>query len=116
MDKLLQMIPEMEHEEYHYVKKITEELNDEQLENFVLIFRDRRKKRDTILIGALIGLVGIGGIQRFMLDQVGIGILYLLTGGLCYIGTIIDIVNYKKLTLDYNRDAAYNVVMSVRRM
>lgn len=116
MEKLLQMIPEIEQEEYQYIKKITEDLDDDQLKDFVLIYREKRKKRDTILIGTLIGFLGFGGIQRFMLDQIAMGILYLLTAGLCYIGTIVDLVNYRKLTLNYNRDAAYNAVMLVRRV
>lgn len=115
MDKILHLIPEMEGEEYHYVKRLTDDLDEAELQDFVILYRERRKKRDTILIGALIGLLGIGGIQRFMLDQIGMGILYILTGGLCYIGTIVDIINYKKLTTDYNRDAAYDTIAMIKR-
>jgi hypothetical protein len=35
------------------------------------------------------------------------GILYLFTAGFCFIGTIIDLVNYKTLANDYNRKMAY---------
>lgn len=69
-----------------------------------------------ILIGGIIGLLGIGGIQRFMIGQVGMGILYLLTMGLCYIGTIIDLVNYKKLTFEFNQQAANNIMQAVANM
>ena len=37
------------------------------------------------------------------------GVLYLLTGGLCLIGNIIDMVNYKQLTARYNEQQAYAV-------
>jgi len=68
------------------------------------------------MLGAIIGLLGIGGIQRFMIGQMGMGILYLLTGGLCFIGTIIDLVNYKKLTFEYNQEAANRVIRAAKSM
>ena len=38
-------------------------------------------------------LIGLFGIHRMYLGYWGIGILHLLTGGFCFIGTIIDAVN-----------------------
>lgn len=115
MDRILQMMPEIEHEEYLYLTSLTKDLEEAMLQEFVLSYRSKRKSKDTVLIGALIGLLGIGGIQRFMLDQIFLGILYLLTAGLCYIGTIVDIINYKKLTIRYNKDAAYETMMLIRQ-
>ncbi len=37
-------------------------------------------------------LVGVLGIHRFYLGHIGIGVLYLLTGGLCGIGVLIDFI------------------------
>lgn len=37
-------------------------------------------------------LLGALGIHRFYLGHIGIGILYLLTGGLCGIGVIVDLI------------------------
>jgi len=31
------------------------------------------------------------------------GLLYLFTAGLCFIGTIIDLINYQDLAFEYNR-------------
>jgi hypothetical protein len=42
------------------------------------------------------------------------GILYFLTGGLCLIGTIIDIVNHKKLSFEYNSKQAQQVAGMMR--
>jgi TM2 domain-containing membrane protein YozV len=107
---LLQLIPGVEANELSYLQAITRDLTEEQIQTFAALYNGERKKSDTILIGAVIGLLGVGGIQRFMVGQIGMGILYLLTGGLCYIGTIIDLVNYKKLTLEFNQQAANDVL------
>jgi hypothetical protein len=48
--------------------------------------------KTTALICCCIGFISLGGIHRFLTGHVGIGILYLLTGGCCYIGTIIDLI------------------------
>ena len=55
-----------------------------------------------------------GGIQRFYLGQIGMGILYLFTYGLCLIGTIMDLVNNKSLTNEFNQKAAQEVAMMMR--
>ena len=39
------------------------------------------------------------------------GILYLLTFGLCYIGTIVDLINYKKLSLERNQEIIVQEVL-----
>jgi len=54
----------------------------------------------TVAIILLI-LVGALGIHKFYLGQIGPGILYLFTGGLCGIGLIIDLV--KLLTDTYEK-------------
>lgn len=113
---LLHLIPGIEANELTYLQSLTSELSEEQLQTFAALYNGERKKSDTILIGGIIGLLGVGGIQRFMIGQVGMGILYLLTGGLCYIGTIIDLVNYKKLTFEYNQQAASEVLRAAMNL
>jgi TM2 domain-containing membrane protein YozV len=48
------------------------------------------------------------------MNQIGMGILYLLTGGLCLIGTIVDLVNYQKLAFEYNRQIAAEVSAMIK--
>ncbi|MEO6820597.1 MAG: NINE protein [Ginsengibacter sp.] len=76
--------------------------SEEEIMQFCTMYRSKRKDPQLILILTLLGFIGVAGIQRIVLDQVGMGILYFFTGGLCLIGTIVDIVNYKSLTLEYN--------------
>jgi TM2 domain-containing membrane protein YozV len=113
---LLQLIPGVESNELVYLQSLTAELTEDQLKTFAALYNGERKKSDTILIGGIIGLLGIGGIQRFMIGQIGMGILYLLTVGLCYIGTIIDLVNYKKLTFEFNQQVANDVMRAAVNM
>ena len=55
------------------------------------------------------------GIQRFVIDEIFMGLLYFFTGGFCGIGTIINAIRYKELAFEYNRKMArlvYNTVIS----
>lgn len=49
--------------------------------------------KTTTLILCCVGLVSIAGLHRFLTGHVLLGVLYLLTGGFCLIGTIIDLIN-----------------------
>lgn len=109
MVNVLEQIPEITGVEHQYVQDIADRLEDEDAKKFLRIYATRRKDTQTILILTIIGFLGIAGIQRFVVGQIGMGILYLLTVGLCYIGTIIDLVNYKTLALDFNIRQAQEV-------
>jgi len=103
-------------EEYSYLKQVVSSMNPRQTQNFILFYTDRRKDPQEILLFTLLGFLGVAGIQRFILGQVGMGILYFLTVGLCFIGTIVDVVNHKSLTLEHNRKAAYESAELVKIM
>lgn len=112
--RLFQLIPGLENEEFLYLKEITKDLTDNQVETFASIYSGKRKKSETILIATIIGFFGFAGIQRFLLDQIGMGLLYFFTCGLCFIGTIVDLVNYKSLASEYNQKAANEALLITR--
>jgi TM2 domain-containing membrane protein YozV len=116
MANVMQILPELEGDEMVFVSNLIKDVPDQQAQQFAAMYRSRRKEPQTILIVTLLGFIGIAGIQRFMLDQVGMGLLYLFTFGICWIGTIIDVVNYKKLTFDYNQKQAMQVNMIIKNM
>jgi TM2 domain-containing membrane protein YozV len=89
-------------EELITINSRTKGFNDEELTHFCMIYRSKRKDPQTILLLCLLGLVCVSGIHRFVLGHIGMGILYFFTGGLCLIGTIVDAVNHKELTSEYN--------------
>ncbi len=109
MNRIFTLLPEAESEEAIYLESLLKDSTDEQVQNFILIYRGRRKDPQTILLTALIGFLGVSGIHRFMINQIGMGILYLFTGGLCLIGTIVDLVNHKNLAFEYNQRVAREI-------
>ncbi|MFP8488244.1 TM2 domain-containing protein [Gracilimonas sp. Q87] len=109
MANVIDYLPELEGDESLYIGKLLTQLNEEQAEKFANVYRSRRKDPQTILITCLLGFFLIAGVHRLILNQIGMGILYILTGGLCVIGTIVDLINYKDLTFQYNRKVAKEV-------
>ena len=101
---IYQRIPGVTIEEINIITSSTDGYDDEKLNNFLNLYVGKRIKSETVMICTILGFLGIGGIQRFVLGQVGMGLLYLFTYGLCLIGTIIDLVNYKKLTNERNQE------------
>jgi len=89
-------------EELITINSRTKGFSDEELTHFCMIYRSKRKDPQTILLLCLLGLVFVAGIHRFVLGHTGMGILYFFTGELCWIGTIVDAVNHKELTIEYN--------------
>lgn len=115
MPNVFQLMPNLEPEEMAYIQELIKDFTDQQAQQFAMTYMSRRKDPTNILIFALIGFVGIAGIHRFVLGQTGMGILYLLTGGLCLIGTIVDLVNHKKLALESNIKTAQQVSMLIKQ-
>jgi len=115
MANILQLMPYLEGEELMYIQGLLQDFDDAKVQQFASVYSSRRKDPTTILILTILGLLGIAGVQRFILGQIGMGILYFLTGGLCLIGTIIDLVNHKKLTFEFNSKEAQQVVNLVRQ-
>ncbi|MCU0418348.1 MAG: TM2 domain-containing protein [Cyclobacteriaceae bacterium] len=114
MAKVLDVLPELTGEEMLFIQNIINDWPDEKARSFATVYRARRKDPQLILFTTLVGFVGIAGIQRFITGQVGMGILYLFTLGLCYIGTIVDLVNHQRLAFEANEKTAREVAMLVR--
>jgi TM2 domain-containing membrane protein YozV len=116
MANVFEILPEVMGEEQFYISGLIKNMEDKQAQQFANIYRTRRKDPQTILLVTLVGFLGIAGIQRFITDQIGLGILYFFTGGLCVIGTIIDLVNYKKIAFEYNQKEANQILMMIKNM
>ncbi|MEJ2193503.1 MAG: TM2 domain-containing protein [Ignavibacteriaceae bacterium] len=114
MANILQLMPYLEGDELIYIQQLINDFDDNKAQQFAAVYSTRRKDPTTIMILTLLGLLGIAGVQRFILNQIGMGILYFLTGGLCLVGTIIDLVNHRKLSFEYNSTQAQQVASLVK--
>jgi TM2 domain-containing membrane protein YozV len=94
-------------EEIGFLQQATVGLTENQQKYFYMIYTDKRKSPQDMLIFCIVGLFLVPGLQRFMVGQIGMGILYLFTIGLCFIGSIVDLINHKSLALEYNKKMAY---------
>ena len=70
-------------------------------------YMNKRKSSQDMLIFCIVGLCLVPGLQRFITGQIGMGLLYLFTVGLCFVGSIMDLINHKDLAMEYNRKMAY---------
>lgn len=114
MARVIDVLPEISGEEMLYIQALVKDMDDEKARSFAGVYRTRRKDPQLILITALLGFVGFAGVHRFLIGQIGMGILYLFTAGLCLIGTIVDLVNHQKITFEHNQKIANEVVSMVR--
>jgi TM2 domain-containing membrane protein YozV len=114
MARVIDVLPELTGEEMVFVQSLIKDMDDEKARTFASVYRTRRKDPQTILLTALLGLIILAGVHRFIMGQIGMGLLYLFTAGLCLVGTIVDLVNYQKLAFEYNQKAANEVLVMVR--
>ncbi|HOI87364.1 MAG TPA: TM2 domain-containing protein [Lentimicrobium sp.] len=109
MANVLLHLPELQGMELNHVQMLLKDLSDKQAQQFASIYRARRKDPQMVLLTCLVGLLGVAGIHRFIIGQIGMGILYFFTFGICFIGTIVDAVNYQSLAFEFNRQVANEV-------
>ena len=114
MSKVIRYMPELDGEEQLHVAQLMKDMTEEQANHFAHVHRQRRKDSTVTLIMALVGFFGLAGIQRFFLGQIGMGLLYVFTAGLCFIGTIVDLINHKSMTAKYNIQEAHQVAQLIR--
>ena len=86
---------------------VKEKMKNMDEERFALVSSMEFKDPTTILIVSI--FLGGLGVDRFMLGDTGMGILKLLTGGLCGIMTIVDWFSVQKKAKEYN----FNQLMTI---
>jgi TM2 domain-containing membrane protein YozV len=114
--QMLMMLPGLQPEELMVIQNLTKDMTENQQRQFYSLYHGKRKDQQTLMILTLVGFFGIAGIQRFVVGEVGMGILFFFTFGFCGIGTIIDLVNVNSLASDYNQKQAIETANMVRMM
>lgn len=93
----------MANQKYFPVEKVQflrEKLLEASEEKFALVYSVELKDPTTLLLVSI--FLGSLGIDRFMLGDTGMGVLKLLTGGVCGILTIVDWFTVQKRTKELN--------------
>jgi TM2 domain-containing membrane protein YozV len=114
-DNTILLLPYSTLEERSMLQSLLADKTEDEKSKFMTSYIIQRKDPQQILIFTLLGFIGFAGIQRFVIDEIFMGLLYFFTGGFCGIGTIIDAIRYKELAFEYNRKMArlvYNTVIS----
>lgn len=101
------MFDGMTPEEYAFLQQATASLNENQQRYFMSVYYGKRRNPQDLMLATLLGFVGASGVQRFLTDQIGMGLLYFFTAGFCFIGTIVDLINYKSMANEYNQKMAF---------
>ncbi|MEJ8801074.1 TM2 domain-containing protein [Pontibacter sp. H249] len=114
MASILHLMPDLEPDEMSFVQTLVSPMTEDEARQFASIYRSRRREPMLILITTIIGFFGVAGIQRFIVGQIGLGLLYFFTAGLCFVGTIIDLINYRRLAYEYNVREAQQVIAMMR--
>jgi TM2 domain-containing membrane protein YozV len=116
MNQQLLMMQGLQPNELVLIQEITRDMTEAQQQQFFILYHGKRKDQQTMLLLCLIGVIGVAGIHRFVAGDIVLGILYLLTGGFCLVGTIIDAVNINSFTYEYNRKQAMETAQMIKMM
>jgi len=115
MNQRFLMLSGIQPDELSYLENLTDRLTEEQKNMFISIYSTKRKTTETILICTILGFVVVAGVQRFVLGQIGMGILYFFTFGLCFVGTIVDLINHRQMTFEFNQRQALETMAMIAR-
>lgn len=116
MNQELLMMQGLQPNELALIQDIVKDMTEAQQKQFYMMYMGKRKDQQTMLLLCLIGILGVAGIHRLISGDIGLGVLYLLTCGVCFIGTIVDAINIGNLTYEFNRKQALETAQLVRMM
>ncbi len=112
-DSPFMSLPGITPQEFSYLQSATTGFNEQQLRGFLMIYGSKRRNPDDMILYCLLGFF-VPGLPRFLVNQIGMGILYFFTIGLCFIGTIIDLINHKTLAYEYNQRMVFESLQMVK--
>jgi len=104
---ILPLLASLDLAEANDLTPILQGMSEDQQTQFMSIYMSKRRDPVLILLCTLAGFVCFAGLQRFITDRIGLGLLYFFTGGFLLVGTIIDLFRYKSIARTYNEKIAY---------
>jgi hypothetical protein len=101
--KFLAYFPKITSEEYSFILPLIERLSEQKAKEFLSLYSENRYDVQTYILFSALGFVFTSGLQRFYVGEWALGILYMFTCGLFFIGTIVDLVQAKEKIGTLNR-------------
>jgi len=114
--KILMMLPNIQADELANIQNLCKDMLPNQIDSFLMMYQGRRKDTQTLVLVTLLAFFGVAGIQRFIVGETLMGVLYVLTWGFCGIGQLIDLINARNITSNYNNKQAIEVASMVTMM
>jgi len=113
MANVMQLMPSLESDEMVYIQGLLKDMSDTSAQQFAIstTAAGRILKPFLDFTSWIYRRCGCPSIY-FGPDRNGLALPPY--GRLCFIGTIIDLVNYKKLTFDYNTKVAQQVAVMIK--
>ena len=106
-------MPQLPRQELHQLQRLLEPMPEQSASSFASHYQTQRKDPPILLLLTAIGLLGLAGWGRFYLGQVGMGLLYVITIGFLFIGTIVDLCRHKNLALRSNEEIAGRIAANI---
>ena len=94
-------------------QQMMEGLTEQQKNMFLARYAAEHKDRTTLLLVSI--FLGKLGIDRFMMDDIAMGLLKLFTLGGCLVLWIMDICTITNRVDDYNRALAQQIIAHLRQ-
>jgi TM2 domain-containing membrane protein YozV len=98
---------------FYEQQQLTASLTQDQKNYFQARYAAESKDRTTLLLVSI--FLGKFGVDRFMLDDIGIGLLKLFTLGCCGVLWIIDICTITEKVDTYNRKKAHEIIAALQQ-
>ncbi len=62
-------------EELQFLQHVMNGMNEQQEQQFIMFYTGKRHSPSDLLLFTLLGLIVVAGVQRFIIGQIGMGIL-----------------------------------------
>ena len=109
MADALKHLPQLPRPELHQLQRLLEPMPEQAASSFASHYQTQRKDPLILLLLTAMGFLGLAGLGRFYLGQIGMGLVYVITIGFLFIGTIVDVVRHQNLALESNEEIAVRI-------
>lgn len=107
--RFLPLYPNIPSDDYPMILPFLERLSEPQAKDFLRMYSETRLDAQTYILLALMGFLGLFGVQRYYIGDWGMGIAQTLTCGFLFIGAIYDMATGKEKIRQLNIEKARTI-------